>query len=97
MIPYKYKDNLLKVKHLYDMVTFLDDGKISSLIFNLRNSSCLVVKKEYAFEIEFFDNEEATPEDMIFHDTSKIEFYRLMLFITDNIRIKSMILDDDEY
>lgn len=94
MIPYKYKDNLSKVKHLYDMLTFLDDGKISSLIFNLRNSSCLVVKKQYAFEIEFFDTEE-TPEEMIFHDTTKIEFYRLMLFITDNVRINSLILDDE--
>lgn len=94
MIPYKYKDNLLKVKHLYDMLIFLDDGKISSLIFNLRNSSCLVVKKQYSFEIEFFDTEE-TPEEMIFHDTTKIEFYRLMLFITDNVRINSLILDDE--
>jgi len=57
LIPYKYKDNISKVKHLYDMLTFLDDGKIDSLVFNLRNASCLVVKKQYAFEIEFFDTE----------------------------------------
>lgn len=93
MIPYKYKDNLSKVKHLYDMLTFLDDGKIESLVFNLRNSICLVIKKDYFFEIEYFDTEE-TPEDMIFHDTSKIDFYRLMLFITDNIRVKSQIVSN---
>lgn len=90
MLLYKYKDNLSKVKYLYNMLNFLDNGKIDDLIFNLRSSSCTVVKKQNVFEIEFFDTV-PTSEEMMFHNVTKIEFYRLMLFITDNIRVKSNI------
>lgn len=97
MINFNYNDNMEKVKHIYNQLDLITNHGMDSLVFNIKNASCEIIYNEHAFELIFEDSHYPTPEDMIFHDTSKIEFYRLMLFITDNIRIKSMILDDDEY
>ena len=70
---YKYNENVEKEKTNY-------------LVFNLKSSVCIIVINENAFELIFKDTE-PTPQDMKYHDTSKIEFYRLMLFITDNVRV----------
>ena len=63
---------------------------MNSLIFIIKNSSCLVIKKDYFYEIEFY-NTDVKPDSLVLKDTTKIEFYRLMLFITDNVRVKSSL------
>lgn len=84
----KLNENLSKVNHLADMLEILETHKLDALVFNLERSSCTITYKEFAFELEFEDSDYLTPESMIFHNTSKIEFYRLMLFITDKVRIR---------
>lgn len=93
-MKYKYKENVDKANHLYEMLLFLESGEIDYLVFNLKNAVCEIIINEYAFEITFKNSEE-TPESMIYHDTSKIEFYRLMLFVTDNVRVMSELVCND--
>lgn len=89
MIPYKYNDNIEKVKNIYNQLDLITNHGMDSLVFNLKNASCEIIYNEHAFELIFEDSDYTTPESLIFHDTTKLEFYRLMLFITDNIRVKS--------
>lgn len=91
MIPLNYDENLEKVKYIYNKLNIMNKLSMNSLIFTIRNSSCLVVNKDCVYEIEFFDNYD-TSDTTILCNTSKIDFYRLMLFITDNIRVKSQML-----
>lgn len=84
----KLNDNLAKVNHLSNILEMLEMRKLDALIFNLKYSSCKITNRVFAFELEFEDTDLKTPDDMIFHDTSKLEFYRLMLFITDKVRIR---------
>lgn len=85
----KLNENLSKVNHLADMLEILEKHKLDALVFNLERSSCTITYNEFYFELEFEDSDYPTPESMIFNDTKKIEFYYLMFFITDNIRVKS--------
>lgn len=85
----KLNENLSKVNHLADMLEILETHKLDALVFNLERSSCTITYNEFYFELEFEDNDYPTPKSMIFHNTKKNEFYHLMLFITDNIRVKS--------
>lgn len=94
MIPYKYEDNLEKVNHIYNQLDLITNYGWDSLVFNIKNGSCEITYKEHAFELKFEDSIYPTPECLIFYDTSKLEFYRLMLFITDNIRVKSKLLSE---
>ena len=51
--------------------------------------------KDVISSTESFNNESRQEEkQFIKADTSKLEFYRLMLFITDNIRVKSKLLSE---
>lgn len=84
----KLNENIAKVNHLDDMLEMLETHKLDALIFNLERSSCNITNKQFYFELEFEDSDYETPESMIFHNTNKLEFYRLMLFITDKVRIR---------
>lgn len=84
----KFNENLSKVNHLADMLEILETHKLDALVFNLERSSCTITYNEFSFELEFEDSDYPTPESMIFHNTNKIEFYHLMLFITDKVRIR---------
>lgn len=94
MIPYKYNDNLEKVNHICNQLDLITHHGMDSLIFNLKNATCEITYKEHAFELTFEDSNYPTPESLIFHDTSKLEFYYLMLFITDKIRVNSKLLSE---
>lgn len=85
----KLNENLSKVNHLDDMLEILETHKLDALVFNLERSSCTITYNEFYFELEFEDSDYPTPKSMIFHNTNKIEFYHLMLFITDKVRVKS--------
>ncbi|MBS6928569.1 MAG: hypothetical protein KH152_08750 [Finegoldia magna] len=87
----KLNENLSKVNHLADMLEMLETHKLDALVFNLERTSCTITYNEFAFEIEFEDSDYPTPETMIFYNTTRIEFYNLMYFITDNIRVTSNI------
>ena len=84
----KLNENIAKVNHLTDMLELLENHKLDALVFNLQRSSCTITYKEFSFVLEFEDSDYPTPESMLFHDTNKLEFYRLMLFITDKVRIR---------
>ena len=71
------------------MLEILETHKLDALVFNLERSSCTITYNEFYFELEFEDSDYPTPKSMIFHNTNKIEFYHLMLFITDKVRVKS--------
>ena len=85
----KLNENLSKVNHLADMLEILETHKLDALVFNLERASCTITYNEFSFELEFEDSDYPTPKSMIFQNTKKIEFYHLILFITDNIRVKS--------
>lgn len=85
----KLNENLSKLNHLADMLEILETHKLDALVFNLERSSCTITYNEFYFELEFEDNDYPTPKSMIFYNTNKIEFYHLMLFITDKVRVKS--------
>ena len=70
------------------MLELLETHKLDALVFNLERASCIITYNEFSFELEFDDSDYPTLESMIFHDTNKIEFYHLMLFITDKVRIR---------
>ena len=88
----KYHDNLEKVKYIYNQLNLLN-VEFDKLVFNLKNATCYITYKKFAYELHFKDNNFNTPEDLLFHKTSKLEFYNLVSFVTDNIRVKSNILD----
>lgn len=85
----KIDENLSKVNHLVDMLEILETHKLDALVFNLERASCTITYNEFAFELEFEDSDYPTLEKTIFHNIKKIEFYYLMLFITDKVRVKS--------
>lgn len=85
----KLNENLSKVNHLADMLEILENHKLDALVFNLERSSCTITYNEFYFVLEFEGNDYPTPKSMIFHNTKKIEFYHLILFITDKVRVKS--------
>lgn len=84
----KLNENISKVQHLDDMLEMLETHKLDALVFNLERSSCFITYKGFTFELEFEENDYPTPENLIFYNNNNIEFYRLMLFITDNVRIR---------
>lgn len=90
--PRKYQDNLEKVDHIVNQLDLIVNYGMDSLVFNLKNATCEIVYNEHALELTFEDSNYTMPESLIFHDTTKLEFYRLMLFITDNIRVNSKLL-----
>lgn len=84
----KLNDNLAKVHHLSDILELLENNSLDALVFNLKYSTCVISYRQFGFLLSFEDSELPTPDSMIFHDTTKLEFYRLMLFITNKVRIK---------
>jgi len=92
MIPLNYEDNLEKVKHIVNQLDLITNHGMDSLVFNLKNSTCEIKCNDNKLELYFENSNYPTPETMIFHDTTRIEFYNLIYFITDNISVKSNIL-----
>lgn len=84
----KLNENLSKVNHLADMLEMLETHKLDALVFNLERASCTITYNEFYFELEFEYSDYPTPKSMIFHNINKFEFYCLMLFITDKVKIR---------
>ena len=93
MIPLNYEDNLEKVKHIVNQLDLITNHGMDSLVFNLKNSTCEITynNEKNILELYYEHSDYPTPETMIFYNTTRIEFYNLMYFITDNIRVTSNI------